>query len=639
MTPDTKVAIAFDLSVSGAGDFFTLNDSVKGELDNVTYVLAGDILTDVTEDVRSVTLRRGRSQQLDKVQAGQANVVLSNVERKYDPANGLAIGTRENLLPNPSFEVDTSGWSASSSALTDGSPNGSASISRIATGLFGSHSLQVDTDPADPPPPVVTNYSFGTHTILSLEANTTYVISGYVFPILGNPVELAAKDTTNNITSVPVESDAPSGGFTPASFNDWQRLSTLLTTGASPAQVEIAFRVFIIDSKNNPAYYGLSRFYLDGVLVEEASTLEPYFDGSVASGEILIPTVSWSGTAHDSTSNLSYGIPGTGSPYFPSIKPRKEIQVTINDSPVFTGIVEDWDYQYSVNGDSTAMVRAADGFARLAQSTITPVAVPSETSGERIERVLDLSDVAWPSTLRDLDVGSASLASGSIGGGTDLVNALQYLQRVEADEAGVLFVDGSGLLTFRSRVAAKNVKPVTFSDVPGGVPFTDISVDYGTETVRNVTIVTREDGSRVTATDTVSVAEYGVISYEINDSLLLDDPEATDLAQYIVSLYGQPKVRIDSITVDLKALTVSDRFNVLGLELGDVVRVSWTPQGVGLPISKFVQVDSIEHSITPGQHLFTLELSDASVDVPYDSLTVPYDGANTPYGSLFDVGA
>jgi hypothetical protein len=31
--PDTRVRIAFDLAAGGAGNFFTLDDPVKGELD------------------------------------------------------------------------------------------------------------------------------------------------------------------------------------------------------------------------------------------------------------------------------------------------------------------------------------------------------------------------------------------------------------------------------------------------------------------------------------------------------------------------------------------------------------------------------------------------------------------------------
>jgi len=57
-------------AAGGAGNFFTLDDPTKGELNNATFKLAGDILEDVTNEVRSVTVRRGRSRELERFQAG-----------------------------------------------------------------------------------------------------------------------------------------------------------------------------------------------------------------------------------------------------------------------------------------------------------------------------------------------------------------------------------------------------------------------------------------------------------------------------------------------------------------------------------------------------------------------------------------
>jgi hypothetical protein len=70
--PDTTVRIAFDLAAGGAGNFFTLDDPVLGELDDAPFGLAGDILEDVTAEVRSVSVRRGRSRELERFQAGAA---------------------------------------------------------------------------------------------------------------------------------------------------------------------------------------------------------------------------------------------------------------------------------------------------------------------------------------------------------------------------------------------------------------------------------------------------------------------------------------------------------------------------------------------------------------------------------------
>ena len=81
--PVTKVFIAFDLSAQGA-EFFTLDDPIKGVLDNTTYTLPGETFVEVPF-VKSVSVTRGKSRQLEGFQAGQATVVFDNRARSYDP--------------------------------------------------------------------------------------------------------------------------------------------------------------------------------------------------------------------------------------------------------------------------------------------------------------------------------------------------------------------------------------------------------------------------------------------------------------------------------------------------------------------------------------------------------------------------
>jgi len=614
MRADTKVYIAFDLSVSGQGNFFTLNDAVKGELDNTTYVLAGDVLTDITDDVRSVQVRRGRSWQLDKFETGTANVVLANRERQYDPSNAIETATRTNLVPNPSFEVDATGWSASATDFT----TAGATVGTTATSVFGAAAAVVTTSDL--------SASQGFHTVLTgLTANTAFIVSAYVERSSGAPVFMVTRDTTNAVTGTVA---------TATTVGDWDRISSVITTGASTADVAVVF-----GADENPQRFTLddatlgqlgsaslagqvsSQFIVDAVLCETGSSVLPYFDGGAADGSILSASTSWNGTANNSTSTLVYGIPGTGSPYFPSVKPRKEMQITLDGGAVFTGLVEDWDYQFSLNNDSTATVRGADGFTRLAQTLINPVSVPAETSGERVERVLDLTEVGWPAGSRAIDTGAATLGAQDIGGTSDPqpVNTLQYLQQVESAEPGALFIDGAGTLKFRSRATAQTLTGVTFSDA-GDIPFVDVSIDYGVDNVRNQVTINRVGGSLITVTSQPSVDEYGVIAYQLQDSLLSSDEQAETLATWIVQEYAQPKIRIDRITVDVGMLTISQRSEVFGLDLGDVVRVTFTPQGVGQPIDRYLTVDALEHSISPNEHRMTLDLSDASPGFVLDSV-------------------
>jgi hypothetical protein len=108
--PDTRVRIAFDLAAGGSGNFFTLDDPVKGVLDTSPVGLAGDILEDVTAEVERITVRRGRSRELERYQAGSLTVELDNSTRKYDPAAGTAITPYgASMRPRKAVSVTSAG--------------------------------------------------------------------------------------------------------------------------------------------------------------------------------------------------------------------------------------------------------------------------------------------------------------------------------------------------------------------------------------------------------------------------------------------------------------------------------------------------------------------------------------------------
>ena len=114
----TRVQIAFNLSANGVGDYFTLDDATKGVLDNATYKLGGDVLVDVTAKVRSVQVRRGRSRQLERFTAGNANIVLDNRDRSFDPLNA-ASAYYGSILPGKQVIIDRDGATIYTGAIFD----------------------------------------------------------------------------------------------------------------------------------------------------------------------------------------------------------------------------------------------------------------------------------------------------------------------------------------------------------------------------------------------------------------------------------------------------------------------------------------------------------------------------------------
>jgi hypothetical protein len=299
------------------------------------------------------------------------------------------------------------------------------------------------------------------------------------------------------------------------------------------------------------------------------------------------------------------------SPYSAGVKPRKQVVVEMNGVQQFNGSIEDWDLSYSLSSDSVAIAKASDGFTVLAQQTISPHLATAQSTGARVQAILDRAEIAWPIGKQNIDTGNAMLVADNIGGTANPVpvNALQYLQQIERDEAGALFIAKDGSLTFRERLDLQQSTSIRFADDDTGIPFTDIEVLYGTEQLRNSIQIARLNAGTVTAEYPQSIEDYGLVVYEVRDSLLADDVEASELANWLLTLYGQPILRVSTLTVVMNGLSASDQDDVLSLEIGDVVNVTFTPNGIGSPIDRSVVIDNIRHEVTPQVHRVTFGLS------------------------------
>lgn len=134
------VLIAFDQLQGGQGNFFTLDDPVKGVLDTAPFGLAGDLI-DVTDDVRAVTFRRGRSSETQVVDAGSATVELDNRLRWYDPLAPASVSPyAPSILPRKGIFLEIAGERLFSGQIEDWdllySPSGdSVTLAKASDGL------------------------------------------------------------------------------------------------------------------------------------------------------------------------------------------------------------------------------------------------------------------------------------------------------------------------------------------------------------------------------------------------------------------------------------------------------------------------------------------------------------------------
>ena len=292
------------------------------------------------------------------------------------------------------------------------------------------------------------------------------------------------------------------------------------------------------------------------------------------------------------------------SPYAGAIVPRREVRVTVDGVRVISTTIDDWNYGYSPDGSSRAEIVATDEFTLLARQVLTAGTATPQLSGARVSAVLDMLSVAWPDGKRSIDVGESTLGADVLAG-----NALQYLQKISDSEQGLLFIAKNGDLVFRDRLDATptTASLTDFTDDGTGIPFTLTAVNYGSELLYNQAVVTSGELSAQADNDRSQVA-YGVTSVEL-DTLVSTSAQLQNLADFLVQKYGEPEYRFETISVNLDTVGATYKATCLGLEIGDVVSITFTPNGIGDPIEQYGQIIRISHELEPLRHDMFISVS------------------------------
>ena len=196
-----------------------------------------------------------------------------------------AVVTRTNLLTNPNFETNTTGWN-----------NATCTISRVTTDAFiGTACLQMVATGTS------TAAQIGQNPDIVILPNTTYVVSAYVRNTVGA--------TRNHRVQIRW---ALSGGGTlvaggsvqvsVANADGWVRLSTSATSPSDAVGMDL-----LVQMQTTGGAIGNTTL-VDACMIETGSTLLPYFDGTYAdtyTGYTLTEQA-WNGTANASTSTATF---------------------------------------------------------------------------------------------------------------------------------------------------------------------------------------------------------------------------------------------------------------------------------------------------------------------------------------------
>jgi len=295
------------------------------------------------------------------------------------------------------------------------------------------------------------------------------------------------------------------------------------------------------------------------------------------------------------------------SPYAGQIVPKRQVRISSGGIVQFAGLVDDWNLTYQPNGDSTASAACSDATSSFATQTIATRTNAVQKSGERINAILDLPEINWPSTLRDVDTGEMTLGADTI---ADNTNALTYLRLVERSEPGAFFIGKSGNVIFRDRIAAPTSQGVTLADDGTGIKYQSLKVQYGSELLANEIVVSSEISSyEVTTLDLESIDTYGIFNLTRTGLLINANGDVDELAEFYANKYSQPEYRFESVEVLLDELTDQEQTDLLGLEIGDVVEIKFTPNGIAPAISKYAEIIRIDNSIDLDNHIMSLGFS------------------------------
>jgi hypothetical protein len=82
--PAVKVELGLNLGQSDPSSF-QLDSSTRGVLDNTSFTLGGERFFDITDRLVTTTVRRGKNNALDRIDAGIVTITVDNSDREFDP--------------------------------------------------------------------------------------------------------------------------------------------------------------------------------------------------------------------------------------------------------------------------------------------------------------------------------------------------------------------------------------------------------------------------------------------------------------------------------------------------------------------------------------------------------------------------
>jgi len=321
----------------------------------------------------------------------------------------------------------------------------------------------------------------------------------------------------------------------------------------------------------------------------------------------------------DTTAGGVFNPFASDSPYYdasnnePGLAPMRLVRLYRESELLFVGRVVNYNYQFGLDGNDAVEVDCVDDFYRLAQTVTDDVHIDKELSGARVETILDLPEVDYPTgSARNIATGTVELGghTGGGGGGHDYdlelgQNVLDYLRLINETERGRLYIDREGVLTFENRIGATLSSPVaSFHDDGTNYPYRNVDISFGADKVVNLAYVQSLANDFGSAEDTDSQAKYFIQSVAISASLLDTDAACADLADYLLN--PEPEPTFTAIEVAFSQLSDAQRDVVATIDIGDIITIekSFINGASTTQLAQELAVEGVEHYIdTAGGHV------------------------------------
>jgi hypothetical protein len=325
--------------------------------------------------------------------------------------------------------------------------------------------------------------------------------------------------------------------------------------------------------------------------------------------------------ADDRASGRLFDPANTASTYYQGdfdLAPRRAIKILAGTAELFVGAITDLDITYEMPNLSFASIVSADGLYELSRTALTAFSPSSQLTSDRVTAILDRTEVAYSTALRDISTGVATCGTVAY---SDNTNTLSALQAVAIAEDGRLFANRRNQIQFNPRLSPTfSTAIASFGGTASNeIPTLAIGVAYGQETLFNRVQVDVDGGTAAqVASDATSQTKYGVQTLSFSNVPLVSEAAGSALAQNFLDKYKEPKIRFNEISTSLNACGSALFSTVLTLDVGDIIAVT-KRYDQGLPASRTdsVFIESVSHDITPSDHRIRFGLGQAQILLPF----------------------